>query len=328
MTSPAPPLSSPLPLSATPPVLIVNPNSAGGRTRAAWPRTEAMLREALGAFHPLFTERAGHATDLTRAALRDGADVVIALGGDGTLNEVVNGFFERDADGSWSSVRPDAAFGLLPAGTGGDFPRTLGTPRVLADAAHGLARARRRHIDVGRLDYLDADGHPATRHFINITSFGIGGLVDRYVNQSSKSLGGRASFFLASTRASLSYHNARVLLSLDGGPAEEHVVYNVAVSNGRYFGGGMHVAPNAVLDDGLFDVVTIGDVSMPTMLWHAPKIYRGTHLALPFVTVERARRVHAESVDGEEVLLDMDGEQPGRLPATFEILPGAIQVLA
>ena len=124
-------------------------------------------------------------------------------------------------------------------------------------------------------------------------------VVDRYVNQSSKSLGGRASFFLASARASLGYHNARVLLSLDDRPAEEHVVYNVAVSNGCYFGGGMHVAPNAALDDGLFDVVTIGDVGMTTILWHASKIYRGTHLALPFVTVERARRVHAESVDGE-----------------------------
>lgn len=326
MTPPATPATPPL--SSTTPVLIVNPNSAGGRTRAAWPRTEAMLREALGPFHPLFTERTGHATDLTRAALRDGADLVIALGGDGTLNEVVNGFFECDATGNWRAVRPEAAFGLLPAGTGGDFPRTLGTPRVLADAAHGLARARRRRIDAGRLDYLDGDGRPATRHFINITSFGIGGLVDRYVNQSSKSLGGRASFFLASTRASLGYRNARVRLSLDDGPAEEHVVYNVAVANGRYFGGGMHIAPDAALDDGLFDVVTIGDVGMGTMLWHAAKIYRGTHVTLPFVTVERARRVRAESVGGEEVLLDMDGEQPGRLPATFEILPGAIQVLA
>ena len=311
------------------PVVIVNPNSAGGKTRRQWPRLEASIRDALGPFQPLFTERPGHATDLTRAALKDGADVVLSMGGDGTLNEVVNGFFTdgSPANAGGQPIRPGAAVGVLPAGTGGDFPKTTGTPRILEDAARGLATAHPRTIDVGRLTFLGHDGEPCTRHFINIASFGIGGLVDRFVNQSGKALGGKASFFLASLRATLSWRNARVRILLDDREADERTIYSVAVANGRYFGGGMMIAPAAELDDGAFDVVTIGDVSATTMILHSAKIYSGAHVKLPFVTVERAKKIHAESTRGEEVLLDVDGEQPGRLPATFEILPGAIQVL-
>src|SRR5438067_1050056 len=156
-------------MSTSVPVVIVNPNSAGGKTRAQWPRHEAAIREGLGPFQPLFTERPGHATDLARSALQGGADVVLAMGGDGTTNEVVNGFFSED--GGEEPVRPGAAFGVLPAGTGGDFPKTTGTPRVLVDAARGLAGARPQKIDVGRLRYLDHEGATRTRHFINIASF-------------------------------------------------------------------------------------------------------------------------------------------------------------
>lgn len=306
------------------PVVIVNPNSAGGQTRRRWSQLEASIGDAMGEFRALFTERPGHATELARAALREGADLVIAMGGDGTTNEVVNGFF----DGT-ERVRPGASFAVLPAGTGGDFIKTTGSPRLLADAARGIAqqRAHPRVIDAARLTYLDSDGASAMRHFINIASFGVGGLVDRYVNRSSKKLGGKASFLLATVRASFAYKNARCRIRLDGGEPVERKIYSVAVANGRYFGGGMHIAPGAKLDDGRFDVVTIGDVSVATMFLNTSKIYAGTHIALPFVTVEHATRVDAEATDGEEVLLDVDGEQPGRLPATFELLPGAISVV-
>ena len=303
-------------------VVIVNPNSAGGQTRRRWPRIEASIRDAMGEFRHLFTERPGHATELARGALRDGADLVVAMGGDGTLNEVVNGFFDGD-----TVVRPGAAFGVLPAGTGGDFPKTINWPIHLGDAAKALAAARPRPIDVGRLEYLDHDGTTKVRHFINVTSFGIGGLVDRYVNASSKSLGGKASFFLSTVRASLAYKNARIRISLDDKPAEERTIYSVAVANGRFFGGGMKIAPDAATDDGMFDVVTIGNVGIGTMLLHSSKIYDGSHVKLPFVTVERARSVYAECENGEEVLLDVDGEQPGRLPARFQILPAALHVM-
>ena len=319
------PAASPVAPAVDVPVVIVNPNSAGGQTRRRWPRYEATLREAFGDVRPLFTERPGHATELARRALEGGAGLVVSMGGDGTMNEVMNGFFDGERP-----VRPEAALAILPAGTGGDFPKTTGTPRVFDDAARAIAanRGRARTIAVGRLRFLDSDGKPALHHFVNITSFGIGGLVDRFVNQSSKAFGSKGSFFVASIRASLAYKNARVRMTLDDGAPVERTVYSVAVANGRFFGGGMKMAPDAELDDGLFDVVTIGDVGIGTMLLHTSKIYAGTHVKLPFVTATRARRVHAESTAGEEVLLDVDGEQPGRLPATFEIVPRALRVVA
>lgn len=311
------------------PVVIVNPQSAGGRTKTRWPRLEAQIREAMGHFHSLFTERAGHATELARSALRDGADLVVALGGDGTLSEVVNGFFHQDEAGAHVPVRPGAAVGLLPAGTGGDFARTTETPRALPDSAHRIAGATSRPIDVGRLTYLDADGRTAVRHFINVASCGVAGLVDHYVNRSSKALGGKASFYLGTLRASIAYKNARVRVSLDDREPEEQRIYNLAVANGRFFGGGMKIAPGAELDDGMFDVVTIGDASATRVILEASsRIYAGTHLSLPYVSASRARKVHVESTGGEEVLLDVDGEQPGRLPATFEIVPAAIHLRA
>jgi diacylglycerol kinase family enzyme len=186
-----------------------------------------------------------------------------------------------------------------------------------------------RAIDVGRLHYVTDGGAPAVRHFINIASFGIGGLVDRYANESSKAFGGKLSFAVATLKAGAKYKNASVRVTLDGGPTKEGKIYNVAVANGRYFGGGMKVAPDAALDDGWFDVITLGDFGFADLILRGLDIYSGKHLKNPKVTVHRARKIVAAPVDGTtEVLLDVDGEAPGRLPATFELLAGALQVRA
>jgi YegS/Rv2252/BmrU family lipid kinase len=305
-------------------VVIVNPRSAGGKTERRWPQLREIIHEAYGPFESHFTAAPGDGTRLARAALASGVDLVVAMGGDGTINEVVNGFF----DGT-RAVKPGAAFGVLPAGTGGDFVKSLGTPRDVAAAAELLKNSPPRPIDVGRLSFTATDGTPAARHFINIASFGIAGLVDRYVNNSSKALGGTVSFALATLRAGMSFKNPMVRLKLDGEPEREGRIYNVAVANGRYFGGGMKVAPDASLDDGLFDVVTMGDFGMGDLLLRGLDVYSGKHLKNPKVSHARARRVEAHAVDdGTEVLLDVDGEQPGRLPATFELISGVLQVRA
>src|SRR5262249_14266831 len=160
--------------------------------------------------------------------------LVVALGGDGTVNEVVNGFFDGD-----QPIAPNAAFGVLPSGSGGDFVKTLGTPRDLAAAARQLKASEPRPVDVGRLTCIASDGKQQTRHFINIASFGISGVVDKFVNQSSKPLGGTVAYAMATMRAGMSYKNPVVRLTLDGGPPREGPIYNVAVANGRFFGGGM-----------------------------------------------------------------------------------------
>jgi YegS/Rv2252/BmrU family lipid kinase len=304
-------------------VVVVNPHSAGGKTEKKWPQLRETIHEAYGPFEALFTTAPGDATRLTREALRGGADLVVAMGGDGTINEVVNGFFDGN-----KATSPTAAFGVLPAGTGGDFIKTLGVSKDVRAAAAELKASTPRSIDVGRLTFTGHDGTEQTRHFINIASFGISGLVDQMVNDSSKALGGTLSFAVSTLRAGMKYKNAAVRLVLDGGAPKEGKIYNVAVANGRYFGGGMKVAPDASLDDGLFDVITMGDFGFGDLLLRGLDIYSGKHVTNPKVTVHRAKKVEATPTDGAEVLLDVDGEQPGRLPASFEILGGGLKVRA
>jgi YegS/Rv2252/BmrU family lipid kinase len=302
--------------------VIVNPASANGATGRRWPHLARLLHDrlaALGTYNVLFTDRPGSATVLARRALKEGAQLVVSVGGDGTQNEVVNGFFE-----GITAVSPQAAFGFLPAGTGGDLRRSFDWSGDAEAAAERLRGGHHRSIDLGRITTPGTNGIPIVRHFVNVASFGISGVVDRMVTRSPRFLGGRASFALASLRALRSYRDQTVALSLDGGPPMPLSITTVAIANGQYFGGGMRVAPKAVVDDGLFDVIVLGGFGLKDFLLRSNRLYHGTHLQLPGVHAFRARRVEARSE--QRVLLDMDGEQPGELPATFEVLPKALRL--
>jgi diacylglycerol kinase family enzyme len=219
---------------------------------------------------------------------------------------------------------------LIPFGTGGDFRRTLGIPLETLDAARLIAANHVREIDVGRLDYITTAGAQAVRMFANIASFGVSGVVDRLVNESGKKLG-RLSFALATARATWAYKNQRVQMIFDGDAQGrvEATINTVAVANGKYFGGAMKVAPNAELDDGQFDVIAMGDFGFADLLKSGRRLYQGTHLGMDKVTARRAKLVEAEPVDPKAIVeLDVDGEPLGRLPARFEILPGALKVVA
>lgn len=305
--------------------LIVNPEARGGWPRRNWPSIEPTLRQTLGDFDVCFTTREGEGRSLARMAVQKGAKLIIALGGDGTASEVAAGLLaEKDALGDGELP---CSFGYLPCGTGGDLRRTLGTSLSIKEAAQAIATSKGRYIDAGRLDYIGNDGQPQRGYFINVASVGIGGLVDRYANRSSKFLGGKLTFFIASLRATLKYKNAAVRVRLDDRPVREHRIYLVAVANGRYCGGSMHVAPTAFIDDGLLEVVLFGDLSFTEALEVGRVIYKGNHLALPKVSCTRARVVSIEPCDpNEHVLLDVDGETPGRLPATWTVMPRALHL--
>jgi YegS/Rv2252/BmrU family lipid kinase len=303
-------------------VVIVNPAAGGGALGRRWSEVGETLRRALGSFEDARTEAPGDATRLAAEAIDAGAEKVIAIGGDGTISEVASGFF----DGR-EPRRASCALGVIPFGTGGDFRKSIGVPKDLAAAADIVAAGETRLIDAGYLEYESGEG-TASRVFVNIASFGLSGLVDELVNQSSKRLGGRISFMLATARAGIRYQNQRVSLRFDDDPDEVVMtISTVAVANGRYFGGGMKIAPEAELDDGFFDVVAVGDMGVGDFLLRGHKLYRGTHLSLDKVSCRRARKVIAEPLDAEPVRLDVDGEAPGRLPATFEILPGALRLI-
>ncbi len=304
-------------------VLVVNPQSQQGALGQRWPQLSRQIRRHL-VFDEVHTRGPGDATRLAREALEAGAEQVVAIGGDGTINEVVNGFFK---DGR--PVAPEAALGLLPFGTGGDFRKTVHVPKDVERAAAILASGRRRRIDLGMLEYTTDDGGRARRIFANIASFGISGVVDRLVNESSKRLGGRLSFMVGTAKATMSYTNQRVRLVFDNdsGSAVEMLINTVAIANGRYFGGGMRIAPHAELDDGLFDVVALGDLGLRDFVLHGRRIYAGTHLGMDKISHRRARRIDAEPIGSDRVELDVDGETPGRLPATFQVVPQALNLV-
>jgi YegS/Rv2252/BmrU family lipid kinase len=252
---------------------------------------------------------------VTAQALVDGATTIVAVGGDGTLNEVANGFFLGGA------APAGAALGLLPLGTGGDFRKTLGIPSDMAEAAAAFIARKLRAIDVGRIQLQSFDGRDVTRHFVNIADCGIGGKVVDRVNRTTKALGGRLSFQIGSMLTLLSYKPQVVeVKSAEGNFSGK--AQNVVVANCRYFGGGMRVAPMAEPDDGLFDVIVFGDIGRGEALRGINQIYKAQHLRNPKIQHWRSTRL--EITSDEEVLWDVDGELAGRLPSKVELLPGAI----
>jgi len=305
-------------------LLVVNPRSQNGALGKRWPHLSQQVRRHLGSFEEAFTTGPNDATRITRDALRDGVDVVVAIGGDGTINEVANGFFEAG-----EALAPDASMGILPFGTGGDFRKTLGLPKDLDKSAQILSRYKKRRIDLGLLDYTTRDGEGGKRIFINIASFGISGEVDEEVNRSSKRFGGRLTFMLATAKVGLRFKGKRIRIVFDGAESSslETNISTVAVANGRFFGGGMKVAPNAEIDDGRFDVVAIGEMGTLESMWKGRHLYSGRHLDLDNVSERRATTVYAESADGQDVMLDVDGEVPGMLPATFTVMPQALSLI-
>ncbi|HEX7083454.1 MAG TPA: diacylglycerol kinase family protein [Gaiellaceae bacterium] len=295
-------------------VFLVNPASDNGATGRRWPEL-AHRAEQLGLRgEALLSERPGHLIELTRAAVEDGARLVVAVGGDGTLNEVVNGLAGADCE-----------LATIPLGTGMDFVRTYGIPTRFEDAVRVALEGAPRTIDAGRVRFRTWAGDEAERWFANVGSVGMSGAVAHRANGMSKALGGRATFFYALTRVFLEWRNTEVRVTLDG--AERHgPMHDVVVANGAWHGGGMMLAPDARPDDGLFDVVLIGDVSKRDFLTTAPKIYKGRHVAHPKVEVLRSARV---AVDADERLpIELEGEHVGTTPVTFELVPGALRVRA
>ena len=310
------------------PFLVVNPRSANGATARHFDSIVQAARGALGDCPHAFTEGAMHAADLTRDALRQGHDLVIAVGGDGTINEVVNGFFEPARPGvAPKSIKPGAALAVLPRGTGGDLRRTIGLDADLQRCSARL-KGDRKPLDVGRIDFTGEDGAPASRFFVNVAEVGVGARVVEIVNESSKVLGGKLTFMMASLRALVGWRDLAVRASFDGGALEDLSVTTLAIANGRYFGGGMMVAPDAKMDDGLFHVTIWSGLQLRHFILYSGAMYDGSHLRLKSTTTRTARTVRLEPGGSEPVGIEADGERLGRLPATFTILPGALQLVS
>ena len=307
------------------PLVIVNPHSASGATRARWSGIASDIRTHFGPFNVAFTKSRGDGANLALRGVESGRRFIIACGGDGTVNEVANGILETGED---------VELGVLPSGTGGDFRRSINIPHGTREAARALKTGDTKRVDVGRVTFQDHDGAEVSRYFLNVSSVGLAASIIERVKSSSsaswlpiQSLRGKASFALSTLQEIFGMDCATIRVRIDDSEEKSLNTINFCVANARYFGGGMLIAPEAKLDDGLFDVVNIGDLGTLKILLNAHTLYRGTHVNLPEVRVRHARRIEISSADPTcEIHLETDGELPGKLPAVYEIVPTALRL--
>ena len=304
--------------------VIINPESNKGRTGKRWQLIKSALSSFIKEFQYEFTEKPNHAAEISRYAIQAGSELIIGVGGDGTLNEIANGFFEDR-----NIINPETALGVIPSGCGSDLSRSLNIPQNLTEALNLITRAPSHAIDIGRVKYKDFFGEDRERYFLNVSDFGIGGEVVKRVNQ-NRMKKKAASYLRSLLSAFISFKNKRLRIKIDGRelPPDEYMIG--AISNGKIFGKGMKIAPHARLDDGLFDVVLIKGMKTLEFFKNAMRIYSGSHLSHPKVTVIQGKKVEVDTIpdkkDEEEVLIEGDGELLGKAPAVFEIFPRIIPV--
>ena len=295
-------------------VFLVNPASAGGATAKRWPEIAHAAAEAGLVGDALISEDSGHLGELALSAARSGARKLVLVGGDGSLNEIVNGLGKQ-----LSKVE----LALIPQGTGSDFVREHGIPHSVTEAAHVALEGELRSFDIGRATFHAWDGKRTQQYFANAAGAGISGAIARRVDDGMKGLGPRGSYALAVVSVFPRWHNCNVRLRVDD-YEREGKMHEVIAAIGRYQAGGMKLRPDAVPDDGLFDVLILGDLSKADLVRNLHKTYRGTHLSHPKVDLLHGKLV---SIEADEPLpIQLDGEQPGTTPVEFELIPGALHL--
>jgi diacylglycerol kinase (ATP) len=297
-------------------IVVVNPVSAGGSTARLWPRIRDCLSRFTD-FDVVFSQYPGHAVELGRSIRERGFSRMICVGGDGTLHEAVNGIMGA------GEGNPMPHVGIIPTGTGSDFARSLGIPFNLEEACQRLKSPTTLASDLGVVSYMGVE-RTEQRYFVNAAGFGYDAEVVSRRNGFNRYFRGTIPYLASLAATLLSYQNKSLTVTIDG-VSEHRRVRSLVLAIGRYFGGGMRIAPNAEIDDGFFDVITLGDVGRAELIRNVPGVYRGSHLSHPKVTAERAVQVEIES--RERVMLQADGELLGVAPARLRVLPGALTVL-
>lgn len=305
---------------------VMNPAAGGGRMRGEWPAFVTALERRFGGFVLRETTGPGDASAMALGLAREGVDVVMAAGGDGTVSEVADGLLRARAEG-----REGTALAVAPVGTGSDFAAAFGIPRDAEECVARMAAAAPRQIDAGRISFIDDAGQPVVRHFASIASLGVSGPIDRVINAAKAKQRGRLSgpalFYLFTLRELMRYRFQNVRVEVDGGPPVEARIALVAVANNRSFGGGMLIAPGAIMDDGLLEVVIVRGNSRLRLMKDLRLVYSGAHRNIDTCLFLRGRRITVTPLGdprANAALIDVDGESPGRIPATFEVLPAAL----
>lgn len=300
--------------------LVVNPVAGNGKAKVAIRKILQRSDNEDKNIIISYTKYKNDATIITRNAISAGADLVVAVGGDGTINEVVNGFFEngRLADAS-------CKLGIMDCGTGKGYASTLGIPRSTEKQIDLLFGSESVKYDVGHITCLSSSGEIVKRYFINECQIGIGSRVASIVGRRTKLLGGRIAFGLAATILAMMIKPADVEISFENGPFEEYILIGLVAGNGTECAGGMKLTPNAKMDDGLFDVLLIHEMERFKRLINLPGIYSGTHLKSQFFSLKRCNQLKIRSKNS--LLIESDGEILGYSPIDINIMPAAIEVV-
>jgi len=296
--------------------VIVNPAAGAGKTAKKWPKVKGLLEGIKLDFDFEFTEAPGHGMELAKAAGKKGYELVISVGGDGTIHEIANGLYQ-------AGVAARVPLGIVNTGTGADYIRTIGVPRRYKEACQCLLSPNRRAVDLGVVEYM-RNGKREKRLFVNFAGIGFDAEVVRATTEKFKSLGSMPSYLMGLLSTLMSYENRDVAITIDGELGQRRVC-TVLLSNGRYGGGGMKPAPDADPGDGFFDLMIIDDVTKPDLLRSIPRIYAGTHGTHPKVTLMRAKEVEIHPTLSSAV--QADGELLGEAPARFTILPAALNII-
>lgn len=301
--------------------VIINPAAGGGRAGRRWPQFEAEMTRHGYDIKPSFTSGPGDATRLARQFAYEGARTIVCVGGDGTANEIVNGLI----DGG-QPINPETRLALIPCGTGKDLGRTLGTGDV-ESMLRALADGTTAMIDVGRVTCRDArTGEPVTRYFANVADAGIGAETAARINRSSKALGGFISYLSGAVRSIVAFKPWDVTVEVDGAPMYAGSAGMVVFANGRYFAGGMKVAPDASLCDGMLDIFVLKGVGKRVLLTSLlPRVYRGKHVGQPGIIHLTGSQAMVACAAG--MLLELDGEQVGETPVMVDVLPRVLRVV-
>jgi len=297
---------------------VVNPSSANGRARDTWPHYWEKIRRAGIDLAYRYTSGQGDGTEIVRRALADGIKKFLAVGGDGTVNEVVNGLLRED-----KPAAEDIEFAVFGLGTGSDFSRLFPKVLVPEDLARLLNSGSSKMIDVGKVTFQNWQNKTESRYFLNVSNLGMGAEVVNAANRQRKVWGSGLTYFAKTMATLFHYKNIAAELWLDG-QRRAGEFCGIMVCNGRFIGGGMKIAPQAELDDGLFDVVIIKNISVLKLLSRFHLIYKGKHIHLPEVEVFRCREIKISTA--ETVLLEIDGEIPGVSPSAYSSLPQCLRL--
>ncbi len=300
--------------------IIVNPESNKGQTGKRWTRIKEALSSFFKEFKYEFTEKPAHATEISRSAIKNGSELIVGVGGDGTINEIANGFFENH-----KIINPKTTLGIIPSGTGSDFSKSLNIPQDLNKSMEVITQSQSDIIDIGKIKYKSLSGENEEIFFLNIADFGFGGEVVKRVDE--KRLKRKASSYLRTLIFTfISYKSKKLKIKVDGKeyPTDNYLIG--AISNGSIFGKGMRIAPYALLDDGFFDLILVKGMEKIEFFLNVWRIYRGTHLSHPKIKFLRGKKIEVTSEEEEDVLIEADGELIGKVPATFEIVPSIFSV--